>query len=601
MKQFLTFLILFFSFTSIFAQTTTPNIVITEIYYNSPDSGNDSLEYIEIYNRGTSAVNLEGFTFRAAINDTFPSVELAPNSYYVVTNDDVFFQLATKSTARKWKNGALSNNGESIQLWSNTGTLIDSVLYRTAAPWPTTANGNGPSIELCDVTANNDNGSNWKAATTPIGYSLNNVGGQAIPMLGTPGKANTVTCTTGGGGTGTFVARTITVQTNKNTNANINLANQNQVANNQITSSAVVSQPKNGTATKAQGGGGGGATTNSITYMPNNGFIGRDSFEYSMCTNNGCDTAKIFVRVIEPVYNSSTIGKVTIQSSGIITTPDSLNRAVEITGIVHSPNFSTNGLQFTLIDQKYKADGIEAARATKVGGYDLKEGDKLSVRGRITQNQGINRIIIDTLFKLESGIKQHEPLIVSILEEYTENMIVKLEGVSIVDSTKWTNAGTTNFFIVEVVDAAKSKYNVRIDKDIAELSNWTAPKGKFDLIGIGYQGQVPTTGGGGGGAQQAYMIMPRYIKDFVFSTSANDAQLGKFINIFPNPFNDQITIQSGTILDAFEICDVLGRTIQKIAQPADSQNITTSNLESGVYFIKVSKENKQFITKIVKQ
>lgn len=598
MKKFITFFIILFSSLSIFAQSPASNIVITEIYFNAPNSGIDSLEYVEIYNKGTEAVSLQGFTFRSAFIDTLPNVELAPNSFYVVTYDDVFFQKATKTTARKWKSGSLSNNGESIQLWHKDGTLIDSVLYRVAAPWPTTANGNGPGIELCDVTANNDNGSNWKAAITPIGYSLNNLNGQAIPMLGTPGKANTVTCSGGGGGTGTFVARNIRIQTNRNTNANVNLAQQNQIPNNQITSSAIVSQPKNGTATKQAGGGGG--TTNTLIYSPNAGFVGRDSFEYSLCTAAGCDTAKILVNVIEPIFNSSSIGKVTAVTNPILQTPDSLNRNVELIGIVHSPNFSTNGLQFTFIDQKFKADGIEAARATKVGGYTLTEGDKLRIRGRIAQNQGINRIVIDTLFKMEDKIKQHEPLSVSVLEEYTENMIVKLEGVSIVDSTKWTTTGTANFFIVEVVDGTNTKFNVRIDKDITELANWTAPKGKFDLIGVGYQGQIQTTGGGGG-ITQAYMIMPRYIKDFVFSTKTNDLNLGKFINIYPNPFSEQVLIQLTNSFDAIEIYDIYGKLIQKINHPSENQLIKTENWETGIYLMKAIKDNKQFVSKIVKQ
>lgn len=597
MKQlYLSTLFIINCLATVFAQ----KIVINEIYYNSPNSGVDSLEYVEIYNRDTMTVNLQGFTFRAAFVDTLPNFELAPNSFYVVTLDSVFFHKATKTSARKWKSGSLSNAGESIQLWNNTGTLVDSVLYRTAAPWPTTANGNGPGLELCDVTANNDNGSNWKAATAQIGYGLKNANGDVIQILGTPGKANTVTCTTGGGGgTGTFIAKNINIQTNKNTNANINLAQQNQLPNNQITSSSIVSQPKNGTANKQTGGGGG--AQNTLIYAPNNGFVGRDSFDYSICTNNGCDTARIYIRVIEPVFNASTIGKVTAQTSGIIQAPDSLNRNVEIIGIVHSPNFSTNGLQFTLIDQKFKADGIEAARATKIGGYTLKEGDKLRVRGRITQNQGVNRIAIDTLFKVESGITFHDPLTISILEESTENMIVKLEGVSIVDSTKWINTGTANFFIVEVVDGTNTKFNVRIDKDITELANWTAPKGKFDLIGVGYQGQIQNTGGGGGGITQAYMIMPRYIKDFVFSTKTNDLNLGKFINIYPNPFSEKVFIQLANSFDAIEINDIYGKSIQKINHPSENQLIKTENWESGIYLMKAIKENKQFVSKIVKQ
>ena len=36
------------------------DIVITEIMYNPPESGTDSLEFIEIYNKGEGTIDLSG-------------------------------------------------------------------------------------------------------------------------------------------------------------------------------------------------------------------------------------------------------------------------------------------------------------------------------------------------------------------------------------------------------------------------------------------------------------------------------------------------------------------------------------------------------------
>jgi hypothetical protein len=272
--------------------------------------------------------------------------------------------------------------------------------------------------------------------------------------------------------------------------------------------------------------------------------------------------------------------------------------------VVHSPNYSTTGIQFTLIDSKYKTDGIEANRATTVGGYKVKEGDRLKVRGRIAQTNNVNRVAIDTLWVKESNVKLQEPTLVSILDEGTENMLVMLSEVSIVDSTKWTNTATGNFFVVEVTpDNGATKYQVRIDKDLTDLSNWKAPKGKFDLIGIGYQG-VAAGGGGGGGnplAGAPYQIMPRYIKDFRFPLATNDALLGQNISVFPNPFNEEIIVTMKEQMDLVVLKDVLGRAITKITQPAANQTIDTKSLMSGIYFISVQKDGRQFVTKVVKQ
>jgi hypothetical protein len=58
-------------------------VVINEISYNPPEAGNDSLEYIEIYNVGESIVNLDGWHFTKGIVDTFPNVVLGAGEYFV--------------------------------------------------------------------------------------------------------------------------------------------------------------------------------------------------------------------------------------------------------------------------------------------------------------------------------------------------------------------------------------------------------------------------------------------------------------------------------------------------------------------------------------
>ena len=74
-----------------------------------------------------------------------------------------------------------------------------------------------------------------------------------------------------------------------------------------VTSSTTVtvsipSQPANGTAVSNGDG--------SITYTPNNGFKGTDSFEYTLCNAAGCRTATISVRVTSEliIYNGVSIG-----------------------------------------------------------------------------------------------------------------------------------------------------------------------------------------------------------------------------------------------------------------------------------------------------
>ncbi|MDP4281463.1 MAG: lamin tail domain-containing protein, partial [Bacteroidota bacterium] len=51
---------------------TNAKIVISEIMYNPPESGQDSLEFIELYNNDTAAINLHNYYFSNGIQYTFP-------------------------------------------------------------------------------------------------------------------------------------------------------------------------------------------------------------------------------------------------------------------------------------------------------------------------------------------------------------------------------------------------------------------------------------------------------------------------------------------------------------------------------------------------
>ncbi len=169
---------------NVIAIPAPPAIVITEINYNDPSVA-DSLEYIELYNNGSSAVNLSGFHFTSGINYYLPNVTLTAGNYFVVAKDSNAVQNFYGITGvRKWGAAdALNNSGEAIALKDNFGQLVDTVFYDDASPWVTTPDGGGPSLALCDASLNNNLGANWSAAIEFVD-SLNHVA-----VYGTPGSA----------------------------------------------------------------------------------------------------------------------------------------------------------------------------------------------------------------------------------------------------------------------------------------------------------------------------------------------------------------------------------------------------------------------------
>ncbi|MBN2175827.1 MAG: lamin tail domain-containing protein [Bacteroidales bacterium] len=160
--------------------TTTAKLVITEIMYNPPEGGTDSLEYIEVYNGGHTSANLGGYTL-TGVDFTFPGSVLNPGEFIVLAvNADAMVNTFGIS-ALQWTSGALSNGGEQIILKDPSGKTVDSVNYSTGFPWPTAANGLGPSLILCNPQDNNAQGSNWSVSNNLTGYNNDNEAIYATP------------------------------------------------------------------------------------------------------------------------------------------------------------------------------------------------------------------------------------------------------------------------------------------------------------------------------------------------------------------------------------------------------------------------------------
>lgn len=156
---------------------TVGDLVITEIMYNPPESGTDSLEYIEIYNNSDDEVNLLGYAFTAGVEFVFPDMDLESGEYVVVAVDADAIQNTFGITVLEWTSGGLSNSGELIKLSSPGGETVDSVAYETSGAWPSEANGGGSSIAICDPNTENSVGENWHAS---VNYLATNGNGDDI-------------------------------------------------------------------------------------------------------------------------------------------------------------------------------------------------------------------------------------------------------------------------------------------------------------------------------------------------------------------------------------------------------------------------------------
>ena len=142
---------------------------ITEVMYNPAGAG--GVEFVELQNIGLNPINLSGAYFDSgnpfSTRFTFGDLTLPPGRYCIVTNNAVGFTAlyGSGATIAGQYTGSLNNDGERILLKDIGGNPIHDFNYSDLAPWPTTADGFGPSIEVITTDpALYGNGTNWRAS-----------------------------------------------------------------------------------------------------------------------------------------------------------------------------------------------------------------------------------------------------------------------------------------------------------------------------------------------------------------------------------------------------------------------------------------------------
>jgi hypothetical protein len=175
--------------------TNSSGILISEIMYH-PSSENVREEYIELFNKGGSAVNLNGWKFSAGVSFTFSNVSIPAGGYLVVAADLATFTAkypTVTNVVGNWT-GTLNNDAENIELQDNAGRRVNRVSYGDEGDWAQRQrginengfrgwlwfkphDGAGASLELVNLNLSNESGQNWR----PSGVTN-----------GTPGRVNSV-------------------------------------------------------------------------------------------------------------------------------------------------------------------------------------------------------------------------------------------------------------------------------------------------------------------------------------------------------------------------------------------------------------------------
>ena len=199
------------------ASNTPPRVSpvgFNEIMYH-PLAGGDDRQYVELYNRGSTNVNLSGWKLGGGISYTFPAnCILATNSYLVVGRNvsslltnypqlnatNAYGNFSGKLSGRGERltltlpDTIVSTNGSGMVITNRIDIPVDEVTYGTGGHWGRWSDGGGSSLELIDPRSNKRLAASWadsdetaKAPWTTIqttGVLDNGSGGYSPLQLG---------------------------------------------------------------------------------------------------------------------------------------------------------------------------------------------------------------------------------------------------------------------------------------------------------------------------------------------------------------------------------------------------------------------------------
>ncbi len=161
---------------------TVAEIVINEIMQNPSAVSDSSGEWLELYNPGSSDVDINGWTIADNDFDSHTIANGGPllvpaGGYLVLGNNTDFATNGGVNVSYQFSGIALANGADEVVLSDNAANEIDRVEYDGGPNFP---DPNGASMALIDPALDNNVAANWCEAATPYGAG----------DLGTPGAAN---------------------------------------------------------------------------------------------------------------------------------------------------------------------------------------------------------------------------------------------------------------------------------------------------------------------------------------------------------------------------------------------------------------------------
>ncbi|HVY71683.1 MAG TPA: CotH kinase family protein [Verrucomicrobiae bacterium] len=166
----------------LFAVPARAGVVINEVMYHPPDE-RDDLQYIELHNSGSEAVNISGWSFAHGIEFKVPAnTDLPAGDFAIICRDARAFaaQYGNQAKVIGVFKGKLSHGGEKLELVDTAGKRVDFMKYADRAPWPLGPDGGSASLERICPAQPGEDVANWAGSRLP----------SSKRPAGTPGRTN---------------------------------------------------------------------------------------------------------------------------------------------------------------------------------------------------------------------------------------------------------------------------------------------------------------------------------------------------------------------------------------------------------------------------
>jgi hypothetical protein len=528
-------------------------LVITEIMYNDPSGGTagDSLEYVELYNNSGATLDLTGVTFSLGITHTFAAgTSLAADDYLILARNAAAMQnvFGAGLNLVQWNGGQLTNTGEPIVIRDALNNIVDSVSYLPSAPWPTSPNGLGTSLILCNPNADNSIGSNWSAATTAVGVQVN-----LIDLFANPGDTDAACVPPGALSLG-FDGTTISVDENVGTVTVSVLINNPDPAN--ATTVQVVLDAAASTATSG--------TDFTFTSPATLTFAAGDTtpqvVTVTIVDDIDFETAETVVLNLLNATNGALITNDSVYTITINGNDATAVTDIVITEIMFNDPFSVDSLEFI---ELYNAGNGPAnlLGCTMLGvtytfpAVTLNAGEYLTIAFNAS---AFSSVFGTTPLQWTTGALSNNGEAVALYDALG-NLV---DSVFYDDVAPWPLAADGAGYSMVLVDP---------NTDNADGANWCASATFAGTISLG-----DTIYANPGGADSC-------------STVAVTELVLEALQIFPNPANEQVFIQhQGIQTLKVELFDITGRPVYQAISNSNNMTIQTNQLAAGMYLIRLS-------------